>query len=87
MWYTPVKVAVWRCASRIKRNKKGRRCINIKEPLLKAATLDAINQLIESHELAGKQIKANIMKIVKNSKGPTIEELDKRLEEAQLKLI
>ncbi|MBV0921052.1 recombinase [Lactobacillus reuteri] len=89
MWYTPVKVAVWRCASRIKRNKKGRRCMirNIKEPLLKAATLDAINQLIESHELAGKQIKANIMKIVKNSKGPTIEELDKRLEEAQLKLI
>lgn len=60
---------------------------NIKESLLKAATLDAINQLIESHELAGKQIKANIMKIVKNSKGPTIKELDKRLEEAQLKLI
>ena len=60
---------------------------NIKEPLLKTATLDAINQLIESHELADKQIKANIMKIVKNSKGPTIEELDKRLEEAQLKLI
>ena len=89
MWYNPVKVVVWRCASRIKRNKKGRRCMirNIKEPLLKAATLDAINQLIESHELADKQIKANIMKIVKNSKGPTIEELDKRLEDAQLKLI
>lgn len=60
---------------------------NIKEPLLKEATLDAINQLIESHELADKQIKANIMKIVRNSKGPTIEELDKRLEETQLKLI
>jgi len=60
---------------------------NVKEPLLKAATLDSINQLIESHELADKQIKANIMKIVKNSKDPTIEELDKRLEEAQLKLI
>ena len=89
MWYNPVKVAVWRCASRIKRSKKGRRCMirNIKEPLLKTATLDAINQLIESHELADKQIKANIMKIVRNSKGPTIEELDKRLEEAQLKLI
>ena len=27
------------------------------------------------------------MKIVKNYKGPTIEELDKRLEDAQLKLI
>ncbi len=89
MWYNPIKVAVWRCASRIKRNRKGRRCMirNIKEPLLKAATLDAINQLIESHELADKQIKANIMKIVKNSKGPTIEVLDKRLEDAQLKLI
>ena len=60
---------------------------NIKEPLLKVATLDAINQLIESHELADKQIKANIMKIVKNSKGPTIEELDKQLKDAQLKLI
>lgn len=60
---------------------------NIKEPLLKTATLDAINQVIESHELADKQIKANIMKIVKNYKSPTIEELDKRLEDAQLKLI
>lgn len=60
---------------------------NIKELLLKEASLDAINQLIESHELADKQIKANIMKIVKNSKGPTIEELDKRLEDEQLKLI
>lgn len=27
------------------------------------------------------------MKIIRNSKGPTIEELDKRLEEAQMKLI
>lgn len=89
MWYRPEKVAVWRCASRIKRSNKGRRCMirNIKEPLLKAATLNAINQLIESHELADKQIKANIMIIVKNSKGPTIDELDKRLENAQLKLI
>nr|WP_268869593.1 zinc ribbon domain-containing protein [Liquorilactobacillus vini] len=89
MWYRPTKVAVWRCASRIRRSKKGRRCMirNIKEQLLKVATLDAINQLIESHELADKQIKANIMKIVKNSKGPTIEELDKQLEDAQLKLI
>ena len=88
-WYNPVTVVVWRCASRIKSSKKGRRCVirNVKEPLLKAATLDSINQLIESHELADKQIKANIMKIVKNSKDPTIEELDKRLEEAQLKLI
>lgn len=50
---------------------------NIKEPLFKATTLDAINQLIESHELTDKQVKANIMKIAKNSKGPTIEELDK----------
>ena len=41
---------------------------NIKEPLLKEVTLDAINRLVESHELADKQIKANIMKIVKNSK-------------------
>lgn len=60
---------------------------NIKEPFFKATNLDAINQLIENHELANKQIKANIMKIVKNYKSPTIEELDKRLEDAQLKLI
>lgn len=89
MWYRPEKVAVLRCASRVRRSKTGRRCMirNVKEPLLKEATVEAFNQLIEGHELAGKQIKANILKIVKNSKGPTIEELDKRLEEAQLKLI
>lgn len=57
---------------------------NIKEPFFKATNLDAINQLIENHELANKQIKANIMKIVKNYKSPAIEELDKRLEDAQL---
>lgn len=41
---------------------------NVKEPLLKEATVEAFNQLIEGHELAGKQIKANIMKVIKNSK-------------------
>ena len=89
MWYRPEKVAVWRCASRIKRSKTGRRCMsrNVKDPLLKEATVEAFNQLIEGHELAGKQIKANIMKVIKNSKGPTIAQLDKQLEEAQMQLI
>lgn len=89
MWYQPEKVAVWRCASRIKRSKTGRRCMirNVKEPLLKEATVEAFNQLIEGHELAGKQIKANIMKVIKNSKGPTLDQLDKQLEEAQMQLI
>lgn len=53
---------------------------NVKEPLLKEATVEAFNQLIEGHELAGKQIKANIMKVIKNSKGPTLDQLDKQLE-------
>lgn len=89
MWYRPEKVAVWRCASRIKRSKTGRRCMirNVKEPLLKEATVEAFNQLIEGHELAGKQIKANIMKVIKNSKGPTLDQLDKQLEEVQMQLI
>lgn len=89
MWYRPEKVAVWRCASRIRRSKTGRRCMirNVKEPLLKEATVEAFNQLIEDHELASKQIKANIMKVIKNSKGPTLDQLDKQLEEVQMKLI
>ncbi|BAW87288.1 recombinase family protein [Limosilactobacillus fermentum] len=89
MWYRPEKVAVWRCASRIKRSKTGRRCMirNIKEPLLKEATIEAFNQLIEGHELANKQIKANIMKIIENSKGPTLDQIDQQLEEVQMKLI
>lgn len=60
---------------------------NVKEPLLKEATVEAFNQLIKGHELASKQIKANIMKVIKNSKGPTLDQLDKQLEEMQLKLI
>lgn len=89
MWYRPEKVAVWRCASRIRRSKIGRRCMirNVKEPLLKEATVEAFNQLIEGHELASKQIKANIMKVIKSSKGPTLDQLNKQLEEVQMKLI
>ena len=89
MWYRPEKVAVWRCASRIRRSKTGRRWIirNVKEPLLKEATVDAFNQLIQGHELASKQIKAKIMKVIKSSKGPTIDQLDQQLEEVQMKLI
>lgn len=89
MWYRPEKVAVWRCASRIRRSKTGRRCMirNVKEPLLKEATVEAFNQLIEGHELASKQIKANIMKVIKNSKGPTLDQIDHQLEKVQMKLI
>lgn len=89
MWYRPEEVAVWRCASRIRRSKTGRRCMirNVKEPLLKEATVEAFNRLIENHELAGKQIKAYIKKVIKNSKGPTLDQLDKQLEEVQMKLI
>lgn len=60
---------------------------NIKEPLLKEATIEAFNQLIEGHELANKQIKANIMKVIENSKGPTLDQIDQQLEEVQMKLI
>ena len=89
MWYRPEKVVVWRCASRIRRSKTGRRCMirNVKEPLLKEATIEAFNQLIEGHELANKQINANIMKVIKSSKGPTIDQLDQQLEEVQMKKI
>ena len=68
MWYRPKKVAVWRCASRVRHSKTGRRCMirNVKEPLLKEATVEAFNNLIEGHELASKHIKANIMKVIKN---------------------
>ncbi|OTA88936.1 DNA recombinase [Limosilactobacillus reuteri] len=89
MWYRPEKVAVWRCAGRIRRSKTGRRCMirNVKEPLLKEATIEAFNQLIEGHELANKQIKANIMKVIKDSKGPTLDQIDHQLEKVQMKLI
>ena len=49
--------------------------------------VDTFNQLIEGHKLADKQIKANIMKVIKNSKGPTLDQLDKQLEEVQIQLI
>ena len=60
---------------------------NVKKPLLKEATVEAFNQLIEGHELASKQIKANIMKVIKNSKGPTLDQIDQQLEEVQMNLI
>ena len=60
---------------------------NVKEPLLKEAAVEAFNQLIEGHELASKQIKANIMKVIKNSKGATLDQIDHQLEKVQMKLI
>ena len=60
---------------------------NIREPFLKEVTVDAFDQLIENHELASKQIKDNIVKVIKNSKGPTLNQLDKQLEETQMQLI
>lgn len=53
---------------------------NVKEPLLKEATIEAFNQLIEGHELANKQIKANIMMLIENSKGPTLDQIDQQLD-------
>ncbi|WP_255463206.1 hypothetical protein [Lactobacillus sp. 3B(2020)] len=47
--------------------------------------MDAFDQLIENHKLASQQIKDNIMKVIKNSKEPTIAQLDKQLEEVQMK--
>lgn len=60
---------------------------NIKEPLLKEAIVEAFNQLIEGYELADKQIKANIMKVIKNFKGPTLDQIDHQLEEVQMKFV
>ncbi|MHC3386822.1 hypothetical protein [Lacticaseibacillus paracasei] len=60
---------------------------NVKEPLLQKDTVDAFNQLLENHELASKQTKANILNVIKKSKESTIDQLDKQLEDFQMKII
>ena len=59
----------------------------ITETDLEEACLKAMNELIQQHQLADKQIAANILKVVNNTERPSVEELDKQLEDQQLLLL
>lgn len=59
----------------------------ITEADLEEACLKAMNELIQQHQLADKQIAANILKVVNNTERPSVEELDKQLEDQQLLLL
>jgi DNA invertase Pin-like site-specific DNA recombinase len=94
VWYRPrigevEKVYVWRCYSRLHWNHKGKRCMGrtITEADLEEASLKAMNELIQQHQLADKQIAANILKVTQGSAGPSLDELDQQLEDQQLLLL
>ena len=94
VWYRPrigevEKVNVWRCYSRLHWNHKGKRCMGrtITEADLEEASLKAMNELIQQHQLADKQIAANILKVTKGTTGPSLDELDQQLEDQQLLLL
>ena len=56
----------------------------ITEADLEEASLKAMNELIQQHQLADKQIAANILKVTKGTTGPS---LDQQLEDQQLLLL
>ena len=94
VWYRPrigevEKVNVWRCYSRLHWNHKGKRCMGrtITEADLEEASLKAMNELIQQHQLADKQIAANILKVTKGTTGPSLDDLDQQLEDQQLLLL
>ena len=51
------------------------------------ASLKAMNELIQQHQLADKQIAANILKVTKGTTGPSLDDLDQQLEDQQLLLL
>lgn len=92
IWYTDGRKAVWRCYTRRNfnhRRGRGRRCPgrNVLEKDLEQATLMAFNQLIQQHHLADEQINQNIMKVINNTDGPTLDEVNAQLDRAQKKLL
>lgn len=92
IWYTDGRKAVWRCYTRRNfnhRRGRGRRCPgrNVLEKDLKQATLMAFNQLIRQHHLADEQINQNIMKVINNTDGPTLDEVNAQLDRAQKQLL
>lgn len=92
IWYTDGRKAVWRCYTRINfnhRRGRGRRCPgrNVLEKDLKQATLMTFNQLIRQHHLADEQINQDIMKVINNTDGPTLDEVNAQLDRAKKKLL
>ena len=59
----------------------------ITEADLEEASLKAMNELIQQHQLADKQIAANILKVTKGTTGPSLDDLDQQLEDQQLLLL
>ncbi|WP_225436001.1 hypothetical protein [Ligilactobacillus agilis] len=59
----------------------------ITEADLEEASLKAMNELIQQHQLADKQIAANILKVTKETTGPSLDDLDQQLEDQQLLLL
>lgn len=47
----------------------------------------ADKELIQQHQLADKQIAANILKVTKGTTGPSLDDLDQQLEDQQLLLL
>ena len=55
----------------------------ITEADLEEASLKAMNELIQQHQLADKQIAANILKVTKGTTGPSLDDLDQQLDDLQ----
>lgn len=54
---------------------------------MKQATLMTFNQLIRQHHLADEQINQDIMKVINNTDGPTLDEVNAQLDRAKKKLL
>lgn len=81
------KSIVWRCVSRLK--EKGSDCTSptIKEEVLRAAVVKAINELLGNKENFLQMMQKNIMAVFNEKNDATINDIDDKLEELQQKLL
>lgn len=90
--FSPTKYGVWGCSAHIRQRRKrsrGRPCEGrfIKESKLQQKCIAAFNELIAQHQLAEKQIIKNIVKVIQETDGPTLTELEQQLEQQQQELL
>lgn len=87
-----LSIGVWGCSAHIRQRRKrsrGRPCEGrfIKESKLQQKCIATFNELIAQHQLAEKQIIKNIVKVIQETDGPTLTELEQQLEQQQQELL
>ncbi len=81
------KSTVWRCLSRVEKDRPSCTARTVPEPLLHDVVVQAVNKLIENGEDFLPNLQENIKKVLGNGSGEEVAKIDSRLLELQKELL